>query len=59
MFQLQETQQTQQDSNIQLLELIKKNAMSKVRNTSQLHQVVVLEELFTQITWEQVLLHTE
>jgi hypothetical protein len=33
--------------------------MSKVKNTSQLHLVVVLEELFTQTIWQQVLLHTE
>ena len=57
MFQLLVTQLTQLDSNIQLQVLIRKNVLSKVRSISQLHQVVVLVEHFTQTTWQQVQLH--
>ncbi len=41
MYQSLVTQQTQLVSSIQLQVLIRKNVSNKVRNTSQLHQVVV------------------
>ena len=52
----QVTQQTLQDSSIQLQVHIRRSVQRLVRSTSQLLQVVVQVVHFTQITWLQVLL---
>ena len=52
----QETQQTQQDSSIQLQVHIRRKDLKQARSISQLLQAVVQVVHFIQITWQQVLL---
>ena len=58
MYLSQVTQQTLQDSSIQLQVHIRRSVLRLVRSTSQLLQVVVQVVHFTRITWLQVLLLT-